>query len=214
MSIHDAECKEETPMWNLWEKFDAPRNLLNHQCSKERPHKCDMCSSSFKRKEGLWFHDRQVQTAEKNIPCSECEKKLTNIASIKLHMHIHTLEKRYKCNTCERQFTLKNNLTQHLQVKHGDPAERPKVPCNECGKNYKSKQCERAFGRSDYLQSHMYSTHGLEKPFNCANCEYWEWCGNMENHERTHVKEKPFPCPKCPRYFTKVAYKYRWKTPQ
>ena len=65
----------------------------------------------------LWFHDRQVQTAEKNIPCSECEKKLTNIASMKLHMHIHTLEKRYMCNTCERQFTFKNNLTQHLQVK-------------------------------------------------------------------------------------------------
>ena len=57
---------------------------------------------------------------------------------------------------------IQNNLTQHLQVKHGDPAERPKVPCNECGKNYKSTQCERAFGRSDYLQSHMYSAHGRE----------------------------------------------------
>ena len=83
--------------------------------NNERPHKCDIHGCFFKRKGGLSLHNRQVHIEEKNIPCSECETKFTNITSMKLHMRIHIWGKRYKYNNCEGKFPFKNNLTQHLK---------------------------------------------------------------------------------------------------
>ncbi|XP_064801642.1 zinc finger protein 180-like [Oncorhynchus masou masou] len=82
--------------------------------------------------------------------CSDCGKRFTSSASIKIHQRIHTGEKSYSCG---RSFTQLIILISHQRTHTG---EKP-YSCGQCGKR---------FVQSGHLTVHQ-RTHTGEKSYSC-----------------------------------------------
>ena len=137
--------------------------------------KCEKCGQSFSSRRWMRIHGSKckgfkslkpkwTKNAEGNFVCAveNCALNETFDSMYGLRRHFYALhvseeEKLFACPECERKFALKNQLNEHLRVKHEKRHE-----CELCGKK---------FGEKDKLRSHRF-THTGERPHQCDQCEY------------------------------------------
>ncbi|XP_015511760.1 zinc finger protein 16 [Neodiprion pinetum] len=100
-------------------RFDNRDALHEHlEDHRQRPHICDICGASLKRKEHL---DRHKQGHNKDRPyqCSMCCKAFKRNEHLARHMIIHSGSKNQICTECGKAFYRKDHLKKHLQSHSG-----------------------------------------------------------------------------------------------
>ncbi|XP_012543041.1 RB-associated KRAB zinc finger protein [Monomorium pharaonis] len=96
-------------------RFDDREALHEHlEDHKQRPHICDICGASLKRKEHL---DRHKQGHNKDRPyqCNMCCKAFKRNEHLARHMITHSGSKNQICTECGKAFYRKDHLKKHLQ---------------------------------------------------------------------------------------------------
>ncbi|CAL4231262.1 unnamed protein product [Meganyctiphanes norvegica] len=144
--------------------------------SDEKPHVCNICGKSVKRKDLLKGHIERVHsTKEKIHSCPECDFKCSHKQSFQKHMRTHKVPELIKCSLCDYQTRLQCKLNAHM-VAHSD--ERSFI-CDECGKQYKT---------AGILRTHK-KIHSAEKPFKCEVCEKgFKVKASLQTHMYVHTK--------------------------
>lgn len=100
-------------------RFENRDALHEHlEDHRQRPHICDICGASLKRKEHL---DRHKQGHNKDRPyqCSMCCKAFKRNEHLARHMIIHSGSKNQICTECGKAFYRKDHLKKHLQSHTG-----------------------------------------------------------------------------------------------
>ncbi|KYM79633.1 Zinc finger and SCAN domain-containing protein 10 [Atta colombica] len=96
-------------------RFNDREALHEHlEDHKQRPHICDICGASLKRKEHL---DRHKQGHNKDRPyqCNMCCKAFKRNEHLARHMITHSGSKNQICTECGKAFYRKDHLKKHLQ---------------------------------------------------------------------------------------------------
>ncbi|XP_020292531.1 zinc finger protein with KRAB and SCAN domains 5-like [Pseudomyrmex gracilis] len=96
-------------------RFEDREALHEHlEDHKQRPHTCDICGASLKRKEHL---DRHKQGHNKDRPyqCTICCKAFKRNEHLARHMITHSGSKNQVCTECGKAFYRKDHLKKHLQ---------------------------------------------------------------------------------------------------
>ena len=119
----------------------------------EKRFKCSECkfASYFKtklRSHVKEVHLKQPRTSEADGTCDECDFKTTRKERLKLRLNDHIRRVHegvvYPCHLCSHIATYKQNLTEHLKIKHfgGRNKPRPKIKCEEEGCSFEATKHE------------------------------------------------------------------------
>ncbi|OXU20348.1 zinc finger protein 606 [Nasonia vitripennis] len=115
-------------------RFEDRETLQEHlEDHKQRPHVCDICGASLKRKEHL---DRHKQGHNKDRPyqCNTCCKAFKRNEHLARHMVTHSGSKNQICTECGKAFYRKDHLKKHLQS-HGNHASGAKSKSSSSSQN-------------------------------------------------------------------------------
>ncbi|XP_078453583.1 uncharacterized protein LOC144934148 isoform X1 [Lampetra fluviatilis] len=172
------------------------------------PFSCDLCDKEFIYSCMLRQHCK-VHRQRKLYQCEQCGKWLLSLEKLRDHVAYHGEARPHHCSLCEKAYKVKNDLTQHVRMKHMEAA-RGKPPlvqlCEFCGqavKHYKShkifcsgvkkfqcKFCLQAYSRLSELKRHTW-THTGELPYQCQICgKRCRHPSNLKKHIRTVHKEE------------------------
>nr|XP_023013875.1 zinc finger protein 436-like isoform X1 [Leptinotarsa decemlineata]XP_023013876.1 zinc finger protein 436-like isoform X1 [Leptinotarsa decemlineata]XP_023013877.1 zinc finger protein 436-like isoform X1 [Leptinotarsa decemlineata] len=155
--------------------------------TKEKLVNCTFCEKSFRFRSCLIRHQR-THTGEKPYSCKLCKKSFSQNSTLLKHQRTHTGEKPYNCEFCAKAFIHSHILKNHQRTHTGV-------------KPYNCKFCKKSFNHSTSLEIHQ-RTHTGEKPFNCKFCMKSFNCrSSMIIHQRTHTGEKPYNCKLCEKSF-------------
>ena len=136
-------------------------------------------------------HMRHMGPHEKPYVCPHCNKSISTVSSLRVHMMTHNTEKPYTCPPCNRNFTKLGYLMRHMGT-HENPDECP--------------HCNKRISTVSSLKVHM-MTHATEKPYTCPHCnESFTYACRMERHMKTHTSEKPHACSQCNKSYAYVHH--------
>ncbi|XP_063313336.1 zinc finger and BTB domain-containing protein 49-like [Pelobates fuscus] len=164
---------------------------------------CNYCEKQFNYSCQLALH-QSSHLDKKFYQCEQCGKELSTLKKLHDHIAYHSDARPHKCRLCDKAYKVKNDLTQHVRVKHIEAANgKPPLLqlCEFCGqavKHYKSHKifcsgvkkfkcdfCVQSFHRISELKRHTW-THTGELPYRCKICG--KGCrhpSNMKKHIRT-----------------------------
>lgn len=111
-------------------RFEDREALHEHlEDHKQRPHICDICGASLKRKEHL---DRHKQGHNKDRPyqCNMCCKAFKRNEHLARHMITHSGSKNQICTECGKAFYRKDHLKKHLQSHNSSRSKHLNVSQN------------------------------------------------------------------------------------
>ena len=194
------------------------------KAEEEKKFECDICSRSFKTKNGIRPHRKihkafskktvnHLKFTEGGAQCMICQKHFSSQHYLSNHMKMHS-EKSYKCNHCEKTFARSTDLKRH-EARH--TLEKP-FQCKFCAKsfaleyllnkhqkthvsNYHCKYCGKTCTTPSTLKTHERIHTGL-KPFQCKTCDKsFTQSGALKLHERIHNGEMPYKCKICDQSF-------------
>ncbi|GAB0099716.1 hypothetical protein DMENIID0001_156030 [Sergentomyia squamirostris] len=195
-----------------WRKMvELRRHMVTH--TTKRAFCCDICSKSFKTRDILHRHVKNVHGTDGNFRCSDCPKKFKAKQYLMAHQAIHNDNLTLKCSICKEIFSSRHRLQYHRRLFHNE-------------KTFDCSICSMKFKMLSSFKGHM-SIHSEERPFQCQLCQrkfkmqrYYR--GHMRMHELkdqlskydesksvTEDGEKPYKCNVCNRAFEK-SKTYEW----
>ena len=93
------------------------------------PFKCDECSRTYKRREGLRRHVKFECGVGPAFPCPICDRQITQKYNLRRHLiEVHKVERSqlssyevgptFKCTFCPFRAQLKTDLQKHVRIEH------------------------------------------------------------------------------------------------
>ena len=121
---------------------------------EQRKLTCSVCSKTFKQREYLVEHTRNVHMGiQSSFKCNMCDKTFSKKGNLNGHIKaIHEAVKAHKCNHCNAAFSRKGELTRHTRAIH--LKLRP-FKCDVCE--------DKTFAHHNQLKRHMLSCHSKVK---------------------------------------------------
>uniref|UniRef100_A0A182NDD0 Protein krueppel n=1 Tax=Anopheles dirus TaxID=7168 RepID=A0A182NDD0_9DIPT len=104
---------------------------------------CTHCDKKFLSSKALSQHLRKL---EQSFPCSQCDKALTSLASLRLHERTHSGERPYVCTICNKSYKTSSLRTAHMDT-HIDGKT---FKCSMCDKYLQTRACYR-----NHLKRHL-----------------------------------------------------------
>uniref|UniRef100_A0A8C6TXM6 Zinc finger protein 335 n=1 Tax=Neogobius melanostomus TaxID=47308 RepID=A0A8C6TXM6_9GOBI len=113
--------------------YPLQKRLTQHMKthSSEKPHMCDKCGKSFKKRYTFKMHLlTHIQTLGDNkFKCEFCEYMCDNKKQVLNHQLSHTNDKPFKCDYCKYATAKEEFLVSHMAIKH--TGEKP-FSCSMC----------------------------------------------------------------------------------
>lgn len=119
--------------------------------SKQKPHTCPQCGSSFAQRSQLVVHGR-VHSGERPFKCQICWKGFAHSTALKLHQRLHTGEKPFSCPICGSSFAQIPHFKKHMRAIHN--LQKP----------FTCQWCQEVFSSKRSLEEHVELLHHPNKP--------------------------------------------------
>lgn len=166
--------RSESPCPICHRIFPMQKRLTQHlkTHSSEKPHMCDKCGKSFKKRYTFKMHLlTHIQNCGNSLfKCEFCDITCSDKKQLLNHQLSHTNDKSFKCEYCKYSTSKEDSLVSHIAIKH--TGEKP-FSCELCHFMTKHKK-------------------NLRLHIQCRHPEIFEhWC---ETHPDEPVKKrrKPF----------------------
>jgi len=155
-----------------------------------KPHQCNVCGNSFKRKSDLNVH-LKIHTEVKPYNCDQCNKSFVQNCNFRRHLKTHVADSSRYCAVCDLYFKQKNQLLVHMRI-HDNPDS----------KRYKCDQCDKSFATNKYLKKHLVVHTGI-KAYKCEICNntFTQGSGLNLHIKQVHNKERNYHCTICGKTF-------------
>jgi uncharacterized Zn-finger protein len=186
---------------------------MNSVHEGKKPFECDICESTFSRKDALYKHVKQThEEPDLKHQCNICSKAFKNKDYLTRHVSaVHEGKKPFQCNVCSSAFCSKFKLKQHIGGVH--EGTKP-YQCHLCDAKFyfpsvmnkhiarihegkkedkiKCSICDKLLASRDSLRDHISVVHDGKRPFKCDLCDTsYARQSRLKKHIRTvHEKEK------------------------
>ncbi|XP_033826116.1 zinc finger protein 335-like [Periophthalmus magnuspinnatus] len=181
-AVH-RKVKKKPDMGSKTSEFPCPichkvyplqKRLTQHMKthSSEKPHMCDKCGKSFKKRYTFKMHLlTHIQSlGENKFKCEFCEYTCDNKKMLLNHQLSHTNDRPFKCDYCKYATAKEEFLVSHMAIKH--TGEKP-FSCSMC---------------------HFMTKHrkNLRLHVQCRHPEAFEEWSQAHPEEPTQKRRKPF----------------------
>lgn len=188
----------------------ADLELKSRRGRKERPFKCQLCSTSFTKKKTLHIHKQKIhlgltfemegnenstqgqpkQSQDGPFVCALCQAKYPRKRDLKEHiLSSHTIMPA-QCKYCSKIFDLESSMQKHV-ARHEGPSP---IPCSTCQIPYASQK---------EMEKHKRTTHSPYKAHTCKECgKSFTKANDLLKHTRIHLGIRPYTCQICEKSFT------------
>ncbi|XP_063599249.1 zinc finger protein 808-like [Penaeus indicus] len=199
--VEEPQKKDTNPTRELKMSKNSPL--------QRRPFTCEICCSSFKKKQHLKNHSA-VHSNVKPFKCPKCGKRFSFRYTLKRHDKVHARDASRPQGTqydvksfsyCLLQFLPEHVDAFAKQVEghvdnadHAGSAKEVKEPQDEehNARPFECQTCTCRFKKRHHLQNHM-SIHTNEKPFKCRQCSR---TFSRKTSLNRHLKNHPRPVKK------------------
>lgn len=96
-----------------------------------RPHKCDLCGTSFTRRGDVCRHKRVVHGKVRPYDCRKCNKKFPDRTTLVSHLVNHDKTTFYECSICLFKFGRREFFDSHVRFIHPTAKEVGKLSAPE-----------------------------------------------------------------------------------
>uniref|UniRef100_A0A3P8UJ74 Zinc finger protein 335 n=1 Tax=Cynoglossus semilaevis TaxID=244447 RepID=A0A3P8UJ74_CYNSE len=182
-AVHNKEKKKKTETTPKVLEFPCPvctrvypmqKRLTQHMKthSSEKPHMCDKCGKSFKKRYTFKVHLlTHIQSlGDSKFKCEFCDYTCDNKKLLLNHQLSHTNDRPFKCDYCKYSTSKEEFLVSHLAIKH--TGEKP-FSCDMCHFMTKHRknlrlhvQCRHPEAFEEWSQAHPEEpARRLRRPF-------------------------------------------------
>ncbi|XP_033231873.1 zinc finger protein 254-like [Belonocnema kinseyi] len=100
------------------------------ESNPEKKHTCEKCGRSYRRRQGLYSHQKFECNVNPQFLCKFCNKRFAHKFRMVRHVD-QTSKSGYKCDECPRSYTWLSGLSRHKRSVH--VAVKPQFTCDFCG---------------------------------------------------------------------------------
>ncbi|KAL9700481.1 hypothetical protein quinque_003922 [Culex quinquefasciatus] len=148
-------------------------------------HPCGYCEKTFKVKNDLHTHVKNVHLLENLFKCDTCGMEFRRKVALKYHLATHSDVYNFPCQQCDKKFKIYPLLHNHVNRAHREAS-------------FKCEHCLRMFHTKSLWLDHIESVHEIQMRFVCEICvANFESQEKLAAHRARHDNPKKLECGQC-----------------
>lgn len=171
---------------------------------------CEICGKVFQERHKLQRHIQSRHEKLRKFECHICNKKLSSLSAVQIHVNTYHSNQEYKCSFCPKKFsaqlTHRLHEKKHIENQNYVAAKEWKEYYTVCdgeeGKISKLKKCNLCGILSRNMGHHLSKIH-FPTEYRCEICDAtFKTKQTRDVHVQEHEHGKAYRCPICGREFS------------